>query len=298
MTPVTRSRSAWRGEATKSMPRRWRSWYGFSSAAISQSQPLHEPASRWRTWSERPRRRADGVGAARALVERGRRCRARPSRGMPVMAPPMSRSTSSASRVTAASSTAAAHGGCASRGAGPHTGGAEDAARRRPAATRRRSRGWRPVGQAADAGRDAVAAAGVELRQAARGRRQLGRLGRIAAASPARGGAGGGGGRGRRAASSAVRAGVAELEALVDEREVGHEVAGHRRPRRRASWRTTPTAAAAGRSSRPRRRAATSRRRRAGPPRRPGRTRPRDGVAARAATATGAGGHAARAPRG
>ena len=26
MTPVTRSRSAWRGEATKSMPRRWMSW--------------------------------------------------------------------------------------------------------------------------------------------------------------------------------------------------------------------------------------------------------------------------------
>ena len=57
----------------------------------------------------------------------------------------------------------------------------------------------------------------------------------------------GGGGAGRGAGrTSAVRAGVAELEALVDQREVGHQVAGRRRARARASSRRSRCADAAG----------------------------------------------------
>lgn len=52
--PVTSSMSAWRGEATKWMPKRSMSCTGLLSAMISISQPLHEPASTWRMASERP----------------------------------------------------------------------------------------------------------------------------------------------------------------------------------------------------------------------------------------------------
>ncbi len=101
--------------------------------------------------------------------------------------------------------------------------------RRRRATTSAPRPGSPPVGQAATQAALAVAAGRVELREAPRGRR-ADRAARPGSGSwPARGGAGGGCGRRRRRASSAVRAGVAELEALVDEREVGHEVAGHRR---------------------------------------------------------------------
>ena len=52
--PVTSSMSAWRGEATKWMPKRSRSYTGLLRPWISTSQPLQEPASTCRMWSERP----------------------------------------------------------------------------------------------------------------------------------------------------------------------------------------------------------------------------------------------------
>ena len=87
----------------------------------------------------------------------------------------------------------------------------------------------------------AVARAGVDVadREAAAAAR--------AAAARSRGG--GGGGRGA-ASASAVGAGVAELEALVDEREVGQQVAGGGVRDRRASWRTSRCAGGAARSGR------------------------------------------------
>jgi hypothetical protein len=57
--PVTRSRSAWRGEATKWMPKRSLSYTGLMSPVISISQPLQEPASTSRIASARPNRRRD-----------------------------------------------------------------------------------------------------------------------------------------------------------------------------------------------------------------------------------------------
>ena len=128
-------------------------------------------------------------------------------------------------------------------GARARAGGAEDAAARRPGASSPASSVMAPVGQAVDAAARRVAARRVQLRQAARGG------GSIGAARP---GSGGSAAR-RRSGSeeaveqverhaSAVRAGVAELEALVDEREVGHEVARHRGDDHAASWRTTPSA--------------------------------------------------------
>ena len=54
-----------------------------------------------------------------------------------------------------------------------------------------------------------------------------------------------------RAASLAVAAGVAELEALVDHREVGEDGARRRSGQRRASWRTRPCAGEAARRGRP-----------------------------------------------
>src|SRR5215469_18226453 len=53
--PVTRSRSACRGLATKRMPRPSRLYSGLLSACISSSQPLQEPASTARMQSARPR---------------------------------------------------------------------------------------------------------------------------------------------------------------------------------------------------------------------------------------------------
>ena len=62
---------------------------GFSSAAISQSQPLHDPASRWRTWSERPSVRWMASGAARRAAARHRPvATASPSAGSLVTAAP------------------------------------------------------------------------------------------------------------------------------------------------------------------------------------------------------------------
>ena len=73
--PVTSSRSACRGLATKWMPKRSRSKTGLAVAAISSSQPLQLPASTWRTWSERPKRpriRAASAWADSASVGPGR----------------------------------------------------------------------------------------------------------------------------------------------------------------------------------------------------------------------------------
>ena len=53
--PVTRSMSAWRGDATKCMPKRSMSYTGPARPVISISQPLHEPASTSRIASARPR---------------------------------------------------------------------------------------------------------------------------------------------------------------------------------------------------------------------------------------------------
>jgi hypothetical protein len=53
VTPVTSKRSACRDDATKSMPKCWMSWIGLCNVVSSQSQPLHEPESRCRMWSER-----------------------------------------------------------------------------------------------------------------------------------------------------------------------------------------------------------------------------------------------------
>ena len=47
--PVTSSRSAWRGLATRCTAKRSRSYRGFPVAAISASHPLQLPASTWRT---------------------------------------------------------------------------------------------------------------------------------------------------------------------------------------------------------------------------------------------------------
>src|SRR5215468_5116300 len=55
--PVTRRRSAWRGEATKCTPNRSLSYTGLVSPVISSSQPLQEPASTSRIASARPNRR-------------------------------------------------------------------------------------------------------------------------------------------------------------------------------------------------------------------------------------------------
>src|SRR5215471_20838868 len=55
--PVTRRRSAWRGEATKCTPKRSLSYTGLVSPVISSSQPLQDPASTSRIASARPKRR-------------------------------------------------------------------------------------------------------------------------------------------------------------------------------------------------------------------------------------------------
>src|SRR6266542_5660802 len=55
--PVTKSMSAWRGEATKCTPKRSLSYTGLMRPVISSSQPLHEPASTSRIASARPNSR-------------------------------------------------------------------------------------------------------------------------------------------------------------------------------------------------------------------------------------------------
>ena len=57
--PVTRRRSAWRGEATIASPYWARSIWGLVVRVSSCSQPLQEPASTWRIAS------AAAVGAGR-----------------------------------------------------------------------------------------------------------------------------------------------------------------------------------------------------------------------------------------
>src|SRR5712691_2191284 len=76
--PVTRSRSAWRGEATKCTPKRSLSYTGRMSPVISSSQPLHEPASTSRIARARPKSRR-----ARASTSWSRRTTSSPpgSRG-------------------------------------------------------------------------------------------------------------------------------------------------------------------------------------------------------------------------
>src|SRR5712671_4129996 len=63
--PVTRSRSAWRGEATKWMPNRSLSYTGPVSPLISISQPLQEPASTSRMARARPKSRRDSASTSR-----------------------------------------------------------------------------------------------------------------------------------------------------------------------------------------------------------------------------------------
>ena len=83
--PVTSSKSACRGLATNLMPSPRCCRAGCSSAWISSSQPLHEPASTWRMHSARPstlrisscsalcaraaRRRLDGAGSVTTPIE-------------------------------------------------------------------------------------------------------------------------------------------------------------------------------------------------------------------------------------
>src|SRR5205823_1229734 len=50
--PVTSTASAWRGEATRRTPKRSASYTGPNVETTSSSQPLHDPASTWRIWSE------------------------------------------------------------------------------------------------------------------------------------------------------------------------------------------------------------------------------------------------------
>src|SRR3954451_2067187 len=51
-TPVTANASACRGEATRRAPKRSASYTGENAPDNSTSQPLHEPASTWRTCSD------------------------------------------------------------------------------------------------------------------------------------------------------------------------------------------------------------------------------------------------------
>ena len=99
----------------------------------------------------------------------------------------------------------------------------------------------------------AVARSGVDVAERERLRPRSARGRSIVAAQVA-------GGRGA-ARTSAVRAGVAELEALVDQREVGQQVAGGDARERRASSRTSRCAGAAARPRRPRARRRRSSRR-------------------------------------
>src|SRR5262245_20120048 len=66
--PVTRSKSAWRGEATKWIPNRSLSYTGPVSPEISSSQPLQEPASTSRMASARPRSRRVRAASSRATA--------------------------------------------------------------------------------------------------------------------------------------------------------------------------------------------------------------------------------------
>jgi len=69
--PVTRSPSAWRGEATKSMPKRARSKVRVPRTLTSASQALHPPALTWRSRSERPKRRRACSSSASASCSSG-----------------------------------------------------------------------------------------------------------------------------------------------------------------------------------------------------------------------------------
>src|SRR5690242_1337079 len=81
--PVTRSRSACRGEATKCTPKRSLSYTGLVSPTISSSQPLQEPASTSRIASARPNRRR-----ARASTSCRRRTTSSPPGGRGSVARP------------------------------------------------------------------------------------------------------------------------------------------------------------------------------------------------------------------
>ncbi len=50
--PVTSNPSACLGDATNRAPKRSASYTGPNADAISSSQPLHDPASTWRSWSD------------------------------------------------------------------------------------------------------------------------------------------------------------------------------------------------------------------------------------------------------
>src|SRR5687768_4313276 len=82
--PVTSSRSAWRGEATKWMPKRSLSYTGPVRPEISSSQPLQEPASTSRIASARPSRRRVRASIWRRTVTTGSSPDGRGSVTMPV----------------------------------------------------------------------------------------------------------------------------------------------------------------------------------------------------------------------